>query len=667
MSSIRRFLLLALVVPVVLAVPSTAGAATITVNSTADDVDAVDGECTFREAIASANADVISGAAVGECAAGSPAPTRDLIRFAIPGTGVQTIALTAALPALTAPFHVDGYTQTGAAKNTETAFGVTNAQLTVEINGAGIGAEVAALVIEAGASGTNDTPSILEGLVINRVNNAGACCQDHAIVVEPNVHDLLIRGNFVGVQADGTPAVGTGNGGYGVFLRLDTAPPGIENRIVVGGFNPADRNILSSSSLGAVSVSAGRGITIRGNLIGTDRTGTLPAGTAAGITLRNGATQTTITENLISANTLGIHLRGANGNSVTMNRIGTRADGTALGNGQGVLIEDVGGTTTTNTFVGNVVAFSTNAGITVRRNSTDVHGNLFVQNRVHDNGGLGIDLGDDGVTPNDGAPDADTGANGLQNFPVLSSATASGTQIEVDWILTSAPNLLHQVEFFHSPTCDPSGHGEGMTYLGQSSGNTNGSGVLTSIAMLTSAETTGYVTAIASVLSGTQANSTSEFSACVALGGSAPPPSAGTLQLASDTFGGMEGVLVSIGVTRTGGSAGAAGATCQLFAGTADGADYSLVVGNVSWLDGETDPKECTVQLQTDGVAEGAETFTVVLADATGATLDSPVEATVTIQDAAVAPAEIPTLGQWSLLLLALGLGLLGLRRLRLA
>src|SRR5204862_4002918 len=56
------------------------------------------------------------------------------------------------------------------------------------------------------------------------------------------------------------------------------------------------------------------------------------------------------------------------------------------------------------------------AGITVRGNTIDA------------NGGLGIDLGDPGVTANDPG-DADGGPNGLQNFPVLDPAFAGGTEI----------------------------------------------------------------------------------------------------------------------------------------------------------------------------------------------------------------------------------------------
>jgi len=75
-------------------------AASITVTSTADTV-ANDGVCTLREAITSANSDAVSGAAAGECTAGSGA---DSISFAVN----YTITTGSQLPVVTTPITVNG-------------------------------------------------------------------------------------------------------------------------------------------------------------------------------------------------------------------------------------------------------------------------------------------------------------------------------------------------------------------------------------------------------------------------------------------------------------------------------------------------------------------------------------------------------------------------------
>jgi hypothetical protein len=80
-------------------------------------------------------------------------------------------------------------------------------------------------------------------------------------------------------------------------------------------------------------------------------------------------------------------------------------------------------------------------------------------NHIFENGGLGIDLGDDGVTPNDGEGDADTGANGLLNAPVILPVGGGDYQVTLD----SVPNTAFYIEFFQNDECDPSGHGEGRT------------------------------------------------------------------------------------------------------------------------------------------------------------------------------------------------------------
>ena len=72
-----------------------------------------------------------------------------------------------------------------------------------------------------------------------------------------------------------------------------------------------------------------------------------------------------------------------------------------------------------------------------------------------------------GTTPND-ATDADTGPNNYMNFPVLNSVTQDGTQATIKFDLDAAdsPSDTYRVEFFADDTADPSGYGEGQTYLG---------------------------------------------------------------------------------------------------------------------------------------------------------------------------------------------------------
>jgi titin len=78
------------------------------------------------------------------------------------------------------------------------------------------------------------------------------------------------------------------------------------------------------------------------------------------------------------------------------------------------------------------------------------------------------------------------------------------------------------VEFFASPTADPSGHGQGQVYLGYTTVTTDGSGNASFAALVLFAGPTGWVvSATATALTGTNtvnmiaSGDTSEFSADV--------------------------------------------------------------------------------------------------------------------------------------------------------
>ncbi len=136
-------------------------------------------------------------------------------------------------------------------------------------------------------------------------------------------------------------------------------------------------------------------------------------------------------------------------------------------------------------------------------------GNTIRLGSYSGNGQLAIDLGDtgDGVSAND-AGDSDTGANNLQNFPVLSVVTAENGHIE--GTLSSSASASFDVDLYSSTACDASGNGQGALYLG-------------SISVTTDALGSGSFSADVSVLSIGDAvtstatdsgGNTSEFSTC---------------------------------------------------------------------------------------------------------------------------------------------------------
>jgi hypothetical protein len=118
----------------------------------------------------------------------------------------------------------------------------------------------------------------------------------------------------------------------------------------------------------------------------------------------------------------------------------------------------------------NTIAFSENLrnlgrdGVTVAGGT----GNRILVNEIFSNQGQGIDLSDDGPTANE-LGDEDTGPNGLQNFPVLNSAVASGDATTIKGELNSAPDETFKSRFFSNPE-NPD---EGKTFLGQKSVTTN--------------------------------------------------------------------------------------------------------------------------------------------------------------------------------------------------
>ena len=146
-----------------------------------------------------------------------------------------------------------------------------------------------------------------------------------------------------------------------------------------------------------------------------------------------------------------------------------------MGNsGAGILITNgaasntVGGTAAG---AGNTIAFSGKAGVALT--GTGTIGDAIRANSIHDNGGLGIDLGNNGVTLNDSA--GHIGPNNFEDFPVLTSAIP-GSSTEIIGTVHGAANVTIALDFYANTAPDPSGYGEGQFYLASRTVITNASG-----------------------------------------------------------------------------------------------------------------------------------------------------------------------------------------------
>jgi hypothetical protein len=193
-----------------------------------------------------------------------------------------------------------------------------------------------------------------------------------------------------------------------------------------------------------------------------------------------------------------------------------------------------------NVIKGNLIAFNGTGGILIP-NSTP-NGNTpgvrisILSNLIYSNGGVGIDLGDTGVTPNDDK-DLDGGANFQQNFPVLNSSNflrrdevingevTPHASANITGTFNSAPNQHFVLEFFFGTEVDAAAQQfvnsrpTVLTPKIELDTDTNGNAPFTYTVTLPDAVSGGWVNATATDNGG----NTSELSRCIQVGTPTPP------------------------------------------------------------------------------------------------------------------------------------------------
>lgn len=273
--------------------------------------------------------------------------------------------------------------------------GLSSDGVTKLANGTGV-------IIEQGATATR-----VGGLGGRAADRCSGGCNvisgntTHGVVID-GADNSRVVGNFIGVAASGTQAVGN---------TLDGVRIVASHGVRVGGGKPDLANVISGNRNGVfVTGSSARRAeqnTIEGNILGGDVHGAavLP-NRHRGIQLSSGAMHTVVGGSYNQGNTIvgnldgGIYLDdGASHNQILDNWIGTNRTGAKLGNSLGIAFHRgananlVGG----GREHGNVIAFNSGDGVHVEGTST-IH-NGFTGNSIYGNLGKGISLVDGGNGP----------------------------------------------------------------------------------------------------------------------------------------------------------------------------------------------------------------------------------------------------------------------------
>jgi len=286
-------------------------------------------------------------------------------------------------------------------------------------------------------------------------------------VISANLMGVLISGatatnvtvidNLIGTDGSGEADLGNAEAG----VEIDSA-----TGVIIEG-NGRGSQVISGNLVGVeINGSSAMGNLVEGNFIGTDQTGTADRGNSAEGVLIEGAAGNTVggtvsaASNVISTNHWGIRIDGATAmsNLIEGNDVGTDVTGIApLGNEvNGIIISNDASANTIGG--GNTIAFNRAAGVSVQSGT----GNAIQSNSIFSNGHLGIEL-------------LGT-ANDSQSAPSILAVAGGGTGSNIQGSFTSVANTSFLIQFFSSIAPDPSGFGQGQTFLDSTTIMTDASG-----------------------------------------------------------------------------------------------------------------------------------------------------------------------------------------------
>lgn len=406
----------------------------------------------------------------GAFARANLSPGADTIEFDIPMsdpgcdavTGICRIVVNGGSAfSISQPLIIDGYSQPGAQPNTVPAPGANNAQLKIEIT------PDPPICPSCIHFQTSNTSFEVRGLALFHGQGSWFNAANSR---------LTVRGNWVGVTADGTVPDFASAGG---IFRVLAA-----HAVLIGGPDPADRNVLAGSGhdlnglpgggfnqvAASFAAAPAPEILLQGNLIGLhpDGISPLPFRDAFQIHVNSTTSDIRVLDNRFvrPPRTFGGGFGGAlfmsaSGIVMTLpgliqgNVFGLGVDGSRLGverehllvangNSNGRLRLLVGGMSPGegNTFAAGLRfpggGFSGSAVVPFSDGEDSFI--EFVGNTMLGNAGLGLDLSTIGQRLLNDPGDADTGLNNLQNHPKITAFFVNGDHFDVTYLVDSHPD-----------------------------------------------------------------------------------------------------------------------------------------------------------------------------------------------------------------------------------
>jgi hypothetical protein len=297
-------------------------------------------------------------------------------------------------------------------------------------------------------AGLPDDPGVVNGIAVIQPQSSLPAVSGAVTYIDGSTQSTL-----VGNTNPGVPAV-----------RIDGAQPGAGSvglRVTGSGISVRSIDIRNFATAGGAAIlfDGGKYNDMRFTLITNN--GDAQAPNSSAIVLKDTANIFIYNSTITANNHDGVQFVGTSHDIMLLAN-------TITNNGHdGVLLRGM-----TITLEKNMIAQNGGNGVTAIAASVTT----LTQNAMSTNQGLGIDLDQNGVTPNDGTLNAMQANNGMDR-PVITAANLNGSTLTITGYVGSAPGQAAfgsaHIEFFVSDG-DPTGYGEGQYFISDLFADANG-------------------------------------------------------------------------------------------------------------------------------------------------------------------------------------------------